>query len=67
MEEQEITSLQSKAAINQPNYAILNKLMVELGKLRDKRNAVKPIGVLDTVDSSAVPKLSTANLKSVDL
>ncbi|XP_018572010.1 microprocessor complex subunit DGCR8 [Anoplophora glabripennis] len=67
MEEQEITSLQSKAAINQPNYAILNKLMVELGKLGEKRKAVKPIGVLDTVESAAVPKLSTANLKSVDL
>ncbi|KAJ8972047.1 hypothetical protein NQ317_013191 [Molorchus minor] len=66
MEEQEITSLQSKAAINQPNYAILNKLKIELGKLRDKRKSVKPIGVLDT-EESVVPKLSTSNLKNVDL
>lgn len=49
MEEQEITCLQSKAALNQPNYAILNKLKIELGKLDEKRKAVKPIGLLDTV------------------
>ncbi|XP_076255723.1 microprocessor complex subunit partner of drosha [Rhynchophorus ferrugineus] len=50
MEEQEITSLQSKAAINQPNYAILNKLKIELGKLSEKRKSIKPIGVLNTVE-----------------
>lgn len=31
-EEQEITVLQSKAAINQPNYAILEKLQLEMSK-----------------------------------
>lgn len=66
MEEQEITSLQSKAAVNQPNYAILNKLFEELGKLREKRNEITPIGTLNT-ESSCLPKLSTANLKNVDL
>lgn len=66
MEEQEITSLQSKAAVNQPNYAILNKLFIELGKLREKRNSVRPIGVLDT-QGGTVPKLSTSNLKNIDL
>lgn len=34
-EEQEITVLQSKAAINQPNYAILDKLKSEMSKLMD--------------------------------
>lgn len=67
MEEQEITSLQCKAAVNQPNYAILNKLNIELGKLSEKRAAIKPIGVLDTETAGAVPKLSTSNLKNVDL
>lgn len=52
MEEQEITCLQTKAAINQPNYAILNKLKVELGKLNEKRKSVKPIGVLNTSKSN---------------
>lgn len=66
MEEQEITSLQSKAAVNQPNYAILNKLFEELGKLREKRSAVKPIGTLNT-ENESLPRLSTANLKNVVL
>lgn len=35
-EEQEITVLQSRAAINQPNYAILDKLKSEMTKLMDK-------------------------------
>ncbi|KAJ8927625.1 hypothetical protein NQ314_019886 [Rhamnusium bicolor] len=39
--------------------------MIELGKLRDKRKSVQPIGVLDTEESGAVPKLSTANLKNM--
>ncbi|CAG9861561.1 unnamed protein product [Phyllotreta striolata] len=67
MEEQEITSLQSKAAVNQPNYAILNKLKIELSKLREKRKAIKPIGILDTEGTGGVTALSTSNLKSLDL
>lgn len=37
MEEQEITLLQSKAAVNSPNFAILNKLKTEMRKLERKR------------------------------
>ncbi|CAG7823010.1 unnamed protein product [Allacma fusca] len=36
-EEQQITTLQSKASANSPNYAILNKLKEEMLKLREKR------------------------------
>ena len=43
-EEQEITVLQSKAAENQPNYAILDKLQCEMLKLREKQNQRKIIG-----------------------
>ncbi|KAG5896013.1 hypothetical protein JTB14_007578 [Gonioctena quinquepunctata] len=67
MEEQEITSLQSKAAVNQPNYAILNKLRLEIGKLRDKRKSVRPIGILDTDETGAIPNVSTANLRNLNL
>ncbi|XP_050422112.1 microprocessor complex subunit DGCR8-like [Adelges cooleyi] len=35
-EEQEITQLQSKAAVNQPNFAILNKLKEEMLKTKNK-------------------------------
>ncbi|CAG9760802.1 unnamed protein product [Ceutorhynchus assimilis] len=53
LEEQEITSLQSKAAVNQPNHAILNKLRLELGKLNEKRKSVQPIGVFKaTIDNT---------------
>lgn len=37
LEEQEITQLQSKAAVNQPNFAILNKLKEEMIKVRNQR------------------------------
>ncbi|XP_050506716.1 microprocessor complex subunit DGCR8 [Diabrotica virgifera virgifera] len=66
LEEQEITSLQSKAAVNQPNYAILSKLNIELGKLREKRKAIQPIGVLDTDGTEVVaPFSSTSNLHNL--
>ncbi|XP_072385261.1 microprocessor complex subunit DGCR8 [Diabrotica undecimpunctata] len=65
LEEQEITSLQSKAAVNQPNYAILSKLNIELGKLREKRKAIQPIGVLDTDGTEVVAPLSTSNLHNL--
>jgi microprocessor complex subunit DGCR8 len=67
LEEQEITLLQSKAAINSPNFAILDKLKLELSKLRDKRKQIKPIGVLIPTESDNLPKLSSSNLKNVDL
>ena len=34
-EEQQITLLQSKATVNSPNYAILDKLREEMGKLQE--------------------------------
>lgn len=67
LEEQEITLLQSKAAINSPNFAILDKLKLELSKLRDKRKERVPIGVLIPTESDTLPKLSSSNLKNVDL
>lgn len=57
-EEQEITVLQSKAAINQPNYAILDKLKSEMTKLMDKE-ASDP-GAMTTGPG-------TLNLMNIDL
>ncbi|KAJ3653070.1 hypothetical protein Zmor_018987 [Zophobas morio] len=67
LEEQEITLLQSKAAINSPNFAILDKLKLELSKLSEKRKQIKPIGVFIPTESDHLPKLSSSNLKNVDL
>ncbi|KAF5290062.1 hypothetical protein FQA39_LY14843 [Lamprigera yunnana] len=67
MEEQEITLLQSKAAINSPNFAILNKLKTELHKLREKREAIQPIGLFIPPNCEILPTLSSSNLKNVDL
>lgn len=67
LEEQEITLLQSKAAINSPNFAILDKLKLELSKLKEKRDAIKPIGVFIPPETEKLPTLSSSNLKNVDL
>lgn len=67
LEEQEITLLQSKAAVNSPNFAILDKLKLELSKLKDKRDAIRPIGVFVPPDTEQLPQLSASNLKNVDL
>lgn len=67
LEEQEITLLQSKAAVNSPNFAILNKLKLELSKLRDKRDAIKPIGIFVPPETEQLPQLSASNLKNVNL
>lgn len=64
-EEQEITVLQGRATINQPNYAILEKLKLEMNKLNERRNAVVPIGRF--VPDSDLPESSGSNLKNVDL
>lgn len=64
-EEQEITVLQSKAAINQPNYAILDKLKLEMNKLSERRNAYVPIGTF-RIDAD-LPESSGSNLKNVNL
>ncbi|KAK5648513.1 hypothetical protein RI129_003405 [Pyrocoelia pectoralis] len=67
LEEQEITLLQSKAAINSPNFAILNKLKHELRKLKETRNANQPIGIFIPPNCDLLPTFSSSNLKNVDL
>ena len=62
--EQEITLLQGKAAVNQPNHAILEKLREEMRKLSEQREAVKPIGKFVPPD---LPTGSSSNLDNVDL
>ncbi|XP_053693247.1 microprocessor complex subunit DGCR8 [Sabethes cyaneus] len=64
-EEQEITVLQSKAAINQPNYAILSKLKLEMSKLEERQKNVRVIGTF--VPDVDLPLASGSNLKNVDL
>ncbi|XP_076294246.1 microprocessor complex subunit partner of drosha [Lasioglossum baleicum] len=62
--EQEITLLQGKAAVNQPNHAILSKLRQEMRKLAEQRQAIQPIGKFVPPD---LPTGSAANLNNVDL
>lgn len=66
-EEQEITVLQSKAAINQPNYAILDKLKLEMTKLMEVRAAIQPIGTFVPPPEVDLPLASGSNLKNVEL
>lgn len=66
-EEQEITVLQSKAAINQPNYAILDKLKLEMQKLMEQRDAVQPIGTFIAPAEIDLPQSSGSNLNNVNL
>lgn len=66
-EEQEITVLQSKAAMNQPNYAILDKLKLEMNKLMEKKAAVKSIGVFRPPIDVDLPEASSSNLNNVEL
>lgn len=57
-EEQEITQLQSKAAVNQPNFAILNKLKQEMLKIRDQRKLKETnemLGLPQTMLSTTCP------------
>lgn len=66
-EEQEITLLQSKAAINLPNFAILDKLKLEMEKLGDSNVAITPIGTFVPPDDVEIPILSSSNLNNVNL
>lgn len=62
-EEQEITVLQTRAAVNQPNYAILDKLKLEMLKLKEMKNFILPISssVLAVAPSRGITTI-TANL-----
>uniref|UniRef100_A0A2M4BGJ5 DRBM domain-containing protein n=1 Tax=Anopheles marajoara TaxID=58244 RepID=A0A2M4BGJ5_9DIPT len=66
-EEQEITVLQSKAAINQPNYAILEKLKLEMLKLSEDQQNVRVIGKFVPPSDVELPSGSGAILKNVEL
>lgn len=62
-EEQEITVLQTRAAVNQPNFAILDKLKLEMVKLKEMRNYIKPIGKLSI---PILPPQMTSNVTSAN-
>ncbi|GFG37253.1 hypothetical protein Cfor_10946 [Coptotermes formosanus] len=66
-EEQEITLLQSKASINSPNFAILDKLKTEMRKLKELKESIQPIGKFIPPDDVALPSSSGADLNNVDL
>ncbi|BES93932.1 Double-stranded RNA Hypothetical protein motif [Nesidiocoris tenuis] len=65
-EEQEITMLQSKASLNSPNYAILDKLKSEMTKLHEESTKRKPIGVFIPPADVPLPSSGT-QLNKVDL
>ena len=67
LEEQEITVLQSKAAINQPNYAILDKLKTEMLKLSAKNKSVQSMGTFVPPNDVDLPRSSGSNLYNVEL
>lgn len=66
-EEQRITELQSKASANRPNLCILNKLKEEMAKLKQRREAVKPIGKFIPQESEFPSTSSATDLKVVEL
>lgn len=59
-EEQQITTLQSKASANSPNWAILNKLKEEMSKLKDKKKTETHIRPEPDNDSLINDNSSTA-------
>ena len=65
LEEQQITLLQDQARHNEPNYAVLEKLRNEMRKLRERDEAVIPIGTLLVQED--LPTHSGSNLNNVDL
>lgn len=67
IEEQEITTLQNRAAANQPNWAILEKLKDAMLKLEECRAAVKPIGDFVPPDNIELPSTSASNLNNIEL
>ncbi|KAH8383351.1 hypothetical protein KR009_008067, partial [Drosophila setifemur] len=67
LEEQEITVLQSKAALNQPNHAILEKLKTEMLKLCAKQESVLTMGTFVPPSDVDLPTSSGSNLNNVEL
>ncbi|XP_039496019.1 microprocessor complex subunit DGCR8 isoform X2 [Drosophila santomea] len=67
LEEQEITVLQSKAAVNQPNHAILDKLKSEMLKLCAKQESVLTMGTFVPPSDVDLPTSSGSNLNNVEL
>lgn len=65
-EEQRITELQSKASANRPNLCILNKLKEQMIKLKEAREALKPIGKFIPKEME-LPSTSASDLKVVEL
>ncbi|KOB70619.1 putative double-stranded binding protein [Operophtera brumata] len=65
LEEQQITLLQDKARHNEPNHAVLEKLRDEMRRLKERDEAVVPIGTL--LVSEGLPSHSGSNLNNVDL
>lgn len=59
--------LQSRAAINQPNYAILNKLKLEMTKVMENCNAIRPIGIFVPPIEVDLPMATGSNLNNVVL
>lgn len=61
-EEQEITVLQTRAAVNQPNYAILDKLKLEMLKLKEMKNFIQPIStsVLTVAPSKGITTITAS-------
>ncbi|XP_054280842.1 microprocessor complex subunit DGCR8-like [Macrosteles quadrilineatus] len=66
-EEQEITRLQSKASLNQPNFAILEKLRSEMLKLKEKKDAMKAKGKFTPPENVVLPSLSSADLNKINI
>lgn len=57
--------LQDRARHNEPNHAVLEKLRNEMSKLKERDEAVVPIGSL--MLAADLPQHSGSNLDNVDL
>ncbi|RZF34100.1 hypothetical protein LSTR_LSTR014901 [Laodelphax striatellus] len=66
-QEKEITLLQSKASLNKPNVAILDKLRAEMQKLHETKNLLRPIGKFVPPEGVKVSCFSSSDLDKLDL
>ncbi|KAG5682513.1 hypothetical protein PVAND_011862 [Polypedilum vanderplanki] len=64
-EEQEITVLQTRAAVNQPNYAILDKLKTEMLKLKEMKNNIGKLSIPPPVLSVAPNSSKTISISKI--